>query len=64
GNNIDYRRMAAMFDSTLSIQDQIQLNYVTKREELYKARAVNKLCESDEVRVKEILCKIVNRADR
>ncbi|CAG7730816.1 unnamed protein product, partial [Allacma fusca] len=64
GNNIDYRRMAAMFDSTLSIQEQIQLNYVTKREELYKARAVNKLCESDEVRVKEILCKIVNRADR
>ena len=40
------------------------MNYITKREDLQKPRAVNTLCESEEERVKEIWCKVVYRADR
>jgi len=63
-DKIDYRRMAQMFDSTLSLQEQYQLNYVTSRDQLKKPKAVNKLSEKDEEHVKEIWEKVVRRADR
>ncbi|XP_021944128.2 uncharacterized protein LOC110842654 [Folsomia candida] len=63
-DQIDYKRMAEMFDSTLSLQEQIQLNYITSRDQLKKPKAVNKLSEKDEERIVEIWHKIVKRADR
>lgn len=50
--------------TALSIQEQIQLNYITKRDQLKKPKPVNKLKEEEEERIKEILYKIVKRADR
>jgi sugar-specific transcriptional regulator TrmB len=56
--------MAQMFDSTLSLQEQFQLNYITSKEQLKKPKAVNALCEKEEEQVKEIWVKVVKRADR
>ncbi|CAL8106536.1 unnamed protein product [Orchesella dallaii] len=63
-DKIDYKRMSEMFESTLSIQEQIQLNYITSREQLKKPKPVNFLEEEQEERIKEVLYKIVKRADR
>lgn len=48
----------------MSLQEQIQLNYITKKDQLEKPKAVNILCEEEEKKVKEIWYKIVQRANR
>jgi hypothetical protein len=53
-----------LFFIALGLQEQIQLNYITSREQLKKPKAVNKLGEKDEERVVEIWHKVVRRADR
>lgn len=40
------------------------MNYITSRDQLKKPKAVNKLSESEEEKIKEIWHKIVKRADR
>lgn len=51
-------------NAALSIQEQIQLNYVTTREQLKKPKPVNKMTEEEEEKLTEILFKVVKRADR
>lgn len=56
--------MNNLYFTALSIQEQIQMNYITTRDQLKKPKPVNVMCEEEEEKIVEILFKVVKRADR